>query len=203
MFTGIVTEVGLVAGVKTTGTGRRLVIEAPRTADRLSIGDSVAINGVCLTAVAVDDTTFAVEAVDETLERSTLGALDGGTPVDLERPVASEGGRFDGHVVQGHVDGVGTVEAIEVEGEAKRMRIAADDELAPYLVEKGSVTLDGVSLTITAVSALRARETWFEVVLIPHTLASTIFGDRSVGDRVNIEVDIFAKYVERLMEARA
>jgi riboflavin synthase alpha subunit len=203
MFTGIVTEVGNVIAVEPTETGRRLVIEAPVTVDRLSIGDSVAVDGVCLTAVEVGDRSFVVEAVGETLERTTLGGFAEGTPVDLERPVPSEGGRFDGHVVQGHADGVGVVEAITAEGEARRVRISAPTRLAQYFIEKGSVSLEGVSLTITAVSPTSAEHAWLEVVLIPHTLEVTVLGERSVGDEVNIEADIFAKYIERLLEAQA
>jgi riboflavin synthase len=203
MFTGIVTEVGNVIAVEPTETGRRLVIEAPVTVERLSIGDSVAVDGVCLTAVEVGDRSFVVEAVGETLERTTLGGFAEGTPVDLERPVPSEGGRFDGHVVQGHADGVGVVAAISAEGEARRVRISAPARLAQYFVEKGSVSLEGVSLTITAVSPTSAEHAWLEVVLIPHTLEVTVLGDRSVGDEVNIEADIFAKYIERLLEAQA
>jgi riboflavin synthase len=203
MFTGIVAEVGRVQRVERTETGSRLVIEGVRTVELLSVGDSVAVNGVCLTAVAVGEDTFEVDAVGETLERSNLGGIGVGVGVNLERPVASANGRFDGHMVQGHVDGVGTIESIDVEGQAKRIRVAAPPSLAPYLVEKGAVTIDGVSLTITAVSPPEADETWFEVVLIPHTLEVTILASWSTGDRVNIESDIFAKYVERLMGTRA
>ncbi len=202
MFTGIVTELGTVAEVEPTDTGRHLVIEAPETTKDLVLGDSVAVNGVCLTAVAVEGDRFAVDAVTETLERSNLGEVVVGGRIDLERPVSVAGGRFDGHVVQGHVDGVGAVESVLAEGEARRVRVSAPDRLGRYFVEKGSVTLDGVSLTITAVSAPGEQPTWFEVVLIPHTLAVTVLGERTVGDRVNIEADIFAKYIERLMEAR-
>lgn len=201
MFTGIVTEVGRIAEIEPADSGRRIMIEGSVTADGLSIGDSVAVNGVCLTAVAIDGDTFSVEAVAETLERSNLGALAAGVLVDLERPVASAG-RFDGSVVQGHVDGVGTIEEATPEGGSQRVRVRAPSRLAPYLVEKGSVTVDGVNLTITAVSPIADDHTWFEVVLIPHTLDVTVLGDRSAGDRVNLEADIFAKYVERLLEAR-
>lgn len=201
MFTGIVTEVGRIAEIEPADSGRRIMIEGSVTADGLSIGDSVAVNGVCLTAVAIDGDTFSVEAVTETLERSNLGALAAGVLVDLERPVALAG-RFDGSVVQGHVDGVGTIEESTPEGGSQRVRVRAPSRLAPYLVEKGSVTVDGVNLTITAVSPIADDHTWFEVVLIPHTLDVTVLGDRSVGDRVNLEADIFAKYVERLLEAR-
>jgi riboflavin synthase len=203
MFTGIVAEVGRVQRVERTETGSRLVIEGADTVERLSVGDSVAVNGVCLTAIGVGEDTFEVDAVGETLERSNLGGIGVGVGVNLERPVASANGRFDGHIVQGHVDGVGTIESIDVEGEAKRIRVAAPPSLARYLVEKGAVTIDGVSLTITAVSPPEADQTWFEVVLIPHTLEVTILARWSAGDRVNIESDIFAKYVERLMGTRA
>ena len=202
MFTGIITEIGGIVSVESTEGGRRLLVEAPRTSDGLRIGDSVAINGVCLTVVAIADDVFAVEAVTETINRTNLGGLDPGARVDLERPVASEGGRFDGHVVQGHVDGVGHVQSLTGEGEAVRARIVAPSALAPYLVEKGSVTVDGVSLTVTAVAGVGEDPAWFEVVLIPHTLEVTVLGDWTPETPVNIEADIFAKYVERLMESR-
>jgi riboflavin synthase len=202
MFTGIVSELGTVVAATPGGGGATFTIAAPQTSTGLAVGDSIAVNGVCLTAVAAGDEVFTVEAVAETLQRTNLGDLTETSVVDLERPVAAAGGRFDGHVVQGHVDGVGTIRAIESEGTSKRMRINAPASLARYLVEKGSVTVDGVSLTITAVSAIADEEPWFEIVLIPHTLDVTVFGVRTVGDGVNLEVDILAKYVERLMEAR-
>ena len=203
MFTGIVSELGTVATTNPTGGGATLTIAAPHTCVGLAVGDSIAVNGVCLTAVGIDDGRFTVEAVAETLQRTNLVALKGGSRVDLERPVEAAGGRFDGHIVQGHVDGVGVVQSIESEGTSQRIRISAPEALARYLVEKGSVTVDGVSLTITAVSAVADDEPWFEIVLIPHTLDVTVLGARGVGDRVNLEVDILSKYVERLMEARA
>jgi riboflavin synthase len=203
MFTGIVSELGTVAATDTTDGGAILTMHAPRTASGLSIGDSVAVNGVCLTTVAVDGEHFTVEAVGETLQRTNLGDLASGSPIDLERPVEAAGGRFDGHVVQGHVDGVGTVSGVVVEGAARRIRVSCPPALARYLVEKGSVTVDGVSLTVTAVSDVDDADPWFEVVLIPHTLDVTVLGSRAAGDRVNLETDILAKYVERLMEARA
>lgn len=202
MFTGIVTEMGTIGRISETDRGRRLAIEAPATTEDLAIGDSVAVDGVCLTVVAVDGSRFSVEAVAETLDRSTLGSARSGGRVDLERPVAVAGGRLDGHIVQGHVDAVGTVTALHPEGEARRVRIAVPERLGPYLAEKGSITVDGVSLTITAVSPFEADEAWFEIVLIPHTLAVTVLGNRGLGDRVNLEADVIAKYVERWMEAR-
>ncbi len=197
MFTGIVTELGRIAAVEPVAAGRRLVIEAKQTRDGLEIGDSVAVNGACLTATRLRPDGFAVEAVQETLDRTNLGSLERGDPVDLERPVPVTG-RLDGHIVQGHVDGAGTVEWVKPEGDARRMRVALPEGLTRYVVEKGSITVDGVSLTVTAADAAG-----FEVALIPHTLEVTVLGRRDPGDRVNVEVDVLAKYIERLLEARA
>ncbi|MFV9672058.1 MAG: riboflavin synthase [Acidimicrobiia bacterium] len=202
MFTGIVSELGTLDAVEATDGGAVFRVSAPVTCDGLTIGDSIAVNGVCLTAIAIDEDRFTVEAISETLQRTNLGDLASGSSVDLERPVEAAGGRFDGHVVQGHVDGVGTVQRINSEGSSKRFRVSSPPALARYLVEKGSVTIDGVSLTITAVSDVADIEPWFEFALIPHTLEVTVLGRRTVGDRVNLEADILAKYVERLMEAR-
>ncbi len=194
MFTGIVSQLGRVTSVIETPAGRRLVVEAK--VDGLEIGDSVAVNGACLTATEVRSDGFVVDAVQETLDRTNLGALAAGDLVDLERPVPVAG-RLDGHIVQGHVDGVGTVAWVRPEGDARRVRVVAPAGLLRYAVEKGSITVDGVSLTITAVD-----EDGFEVALIPHTLHATVLGHRGPGDRVNLEVDVLAKYVERLLEAR-
>lgn len=194
MFTGIVASMGTVQAVDETLTGRRLVVSEPGLLSDVEVGDSIAVNGVCLTAVTVGDGSVAVDVVRESLDRSNLGALAAGNRVDLERPMPAAG-RFDGHIVQGHVDGVGTVTGIDAEGEARRVRIELPEALAKYVVEKGSITVDGVSLTVTAVGA----EPWFEIVLIPHTLEVTVLGRRDVGDQVNLETDVLAKYVERLM----
>ncbi len=196
MFTGIVAELGRIAAVEPTPAGRRLVVEAKLTRDGLEIGDSVAVNGACLTATELRPDGFVVEAVQETLDRTNLGALTAGEAVDLERPVPVAG-RLDGHIVQGHVDGVGTVAWVRPEGDARRMRVLLPSGLARYVVEKGSITLDGVSLTVTA-----ADDDGFEVALIPHTLDVTVLGRRAGGDAVNLEVDVLAKYVERLLEDR-
>ncbi len=201
MFTGIVTEMGTVASISPTAAGRRVVLDAPATTQGMRLGDSIAVNGVCLTAVELGDHTVTLDIVGETLARSNLGKLAPGDVVDLERPMPGDG-RFDGHVVQGHVDGVGTISEITGEGTAKRLRIDVPDRLGRYLVEKGSVTVDGVSLTVTAV-APGGESQWFEVVLIPHTLEVTVLGRRNRGDAVNLEMDVIAKYVERLMEASA
>lgn len=197
MFTGIVEAMGKVVAVTDTPTGRRMQIGAAELLGDMRVGDSVAVNGVCLTAVEVAAGVLSVDVVRESLDRSNLGDLHVGSQVDLERPMPA-GGRFDGHIVQGHVDGVGSVESIVVEGEARRIRIGLTPDLARYVVEKGSVTVDGVSLTVTAVGA--EPSTWFEIVLIPHTLEVTVLGLRKVGDRVNLEMDVLAKYVERLMK---
>jgi riboflavin synthase len=196
MFTGIVSAIGRVAAIEPTDGGSRMRLEEPATASDLAVGDSVAVNGVCLTAVAVGDGAFDVEAVAETLHRSNLGGVAVGDPVNLERPVAATG-RLDGHIVQGHVDGVGGVRTITAEGDSQRVWVDLDPSLLRYVVVKGSVAVDGVSLTVTGVD-----DAGFEVALIPHTLAVTAWGARRAGDGVNVEVDILAKYVERLMEAR-
>ncbi len=200
MFTGIVTELGRVTAVTEADGGRRIVIAAPKAAAGMTIGDSIAVNGVCLTAVTVDHAgRVEVDVVAETLERSNLGDLAPGDTVDLERPMATDG-RFDGHFVQGHVDGVGRIEQLAEEGDARRLRVAIPSALARYVVEKGSITIDGASLTVTAVAPDGATP-WCEIVLIPHTLEVTVLGRKGVGDTVNIEVDVIAKYVERLMGA--
>lgn len=201
MFTGIVTELGTVVSSEPSAAGRRIRVSAPVSAEGLVIGDSISVNGVCLTAVEVSAGGFAVDVVAESLARSNLGALAAGSRVDLERPMAADG-RFDGHIVQGHVDGTGSVISIEPEGDARRVRVSLPTPLARFVVEKGSITVDGVSLTVTAVSGVAAETHWFEIVLIPHTLEVTVLGRRSPGDEVNLEIDVIAKYLERLMEAR-
>lgn len=201
MFTGIITEIGAVESIDGADGVVVLTVRAPETASDISLGDSVAINGVCLTVIAHDASSFSVEVVGETIDRSNLGDLVDGTGVNLERPLPGNG-RFDGHIVQGHVDGTGHVADIEAEGHASRVRTVVGRDLAGYIVEKGSITVDGVSLTVTAVSAATDPEHWFEVVLIPHTLAVTVLGERRIADTVNLETDILAKYIERMMEMR-
>jgi riboflavin synthase len=196
MFTGIVTEVGRVIAIDPTEGLTRLRIDGGATTSELSVGDSVAISGVCLTAVAVSPPSFEVEAMAETLRRTGLGSLRAGDAVNLERPLAASG-RLDGHIVQGHVDGIGIVRSVAAEGEAKRVWVDLDGDLARYVATKGSIAMDGVSLTVTAVDA-----SGFEVALIPHTLLVTTLGALAPGDAVNVEVDVVAKYVERMLEAR-
>jgi riboflavin synthase len=201
MFTGIIAELGAVEATEPVNGGARLVIGASNTLAGLTIGDSVAVNGVCLTVVSRTAEDFTVQVVDESLSRSSLGSLAPGSPVNLERPLAADG-RFDGHIVQGHVDGVGEITSIKDEGDASRVRITIPKDIDRYIVEKGSITVDGTSLTVTAVSDVGAQDPWFEIVLIPHTLAVTVFGSAAVGTLVNLEVDVIAKYVERMIGER-
>ncbi|MEN8239083.1 MAG: riboflavin synthase [Actinomycetota bacterium] len=200
MFTGIIAELGQVAATEPVNGGVQLLISADRTLEGLQIGDSVAVNGVCLTVVSQATEGFVVQVVDESLARSALGSLGEASPVNLERPLAADG-RFDGHIVQGHVDGVGIVTSVVDEGDASRMRISMPRDLERYVVEKGSITVDGTSLTVTAVNDRDSDTAWFEIVLIPHTLAVTVFGTTTVGSQVNLEVDVIAKYVERMLGA--
>jgi riboflavin synthase len=195
MFTGLIADLGRVEGIEQDGAGATLTI-ATGLAGELHEGDSVAVNGVCLTATAVEPSRFRAEAMAETLRRSSLGGLGPGSPVNIELPLRA-GDRLGGHVVQGHVDGTGTVQATRAEGFSRVLEVAAPAELARYLVEKGSVALDGVSLTV---SALTPRG--FAVSLIPETLERTNLGGLGPGDTVNIEVDVLAKHVERLLEVR-
>jgi riboflavin synthase len=196
MFTGLIAEVGSVTALERNGAGATLEI-GTRLARELGIGDSVAVNGVCLTVTEVGDESFRAEAMTETLVRSSLGALEVGAKVNLELPLRA-GERLGGHIVQGHVDGTGKVSAIREEGIARVLEIQTDPHLERYMVEKGSVALDGVSLTVSALS-----EHGFAVSLIPETLKRTNLGGIGEGDELNVEVDILAKQVERLLEARA
>jgi riboflavin synthase len=198
MFTGIISELGTVRSIEDREGVTSIAVDAPLSVPGLSIGDSVSVNGVCLTTVSIDGDAFLVEAVPETLERTSLGVLAPGSPVNLERPMSATG-RYDGHIVQGHVDGVGTITSVSDEGGSARIRVSMPGDVARYVVEKGSICVDGTSLTVTAVGATGTTESWFEFVLIPHTLEVTVFGTKQVGDPVNIEVDVIAKYVERLM----
>ena len=199
MFTGIIAEQGHVLSVARDGDSSATVrLYAPATTEGLALGGSIAVNGVCLTATEIDGKEFAVDVMGETLLRSTIGELAAGDPVNLERCVPA-GGRLDGHVVQGHVDGVGVLLEREVLGNWERLRFGVPANLARYIAEKGSIAIDGVSLTVTAVSAAAEPEPWFEVGLIPTTLAETGLGAKRVGGRVNLEVDVLAKYTERLL----
>jgi riboflavin synthase len=196
MFTGIVEERGRIASVEPLGDAIRMTISAQGVLDGTRHGDSIAVNGVCLTVVAFDANSFSADVMQETLDRSSLSAATAQAQVNLERAARLDS-RIGGHLVQGHVDGTGTVMAIEPSEHWTLMRFSLPDGLGRYVVEKGSITVDGVSLTVVDA----ARDS-FSVSLIPTTLQETTLGDRRVGDRVNLEVDAIAKYVERLMEWR-
>jgi riboflavin synthase len=193
VFTGIVREVGVVVQAAEAGGGRSLSVRSPDTATVTRIGDSVAIDGCCLTATAVDGETITFHAVPETLSRTTLGALEEMDAVNVE-PALRAGDPLGGHYVQGHVDAVGRVQSVEAEGEGLRVFVEAPGDVLRYCVEKGSVTLDGVSLTVAELS-----EDAFAVALVPHTLEATTLSDLRPGQAINIEVDVLAKYVERLL----
>jgi riboflavin synthase len=196
VFTGIVRELGTVEAVDGGEEGVRLRVRAPGTAEAARVGDSVSVNGVCLTATEIDDGVLSFDAVLETISRSTLGRLRPRLAVNVE-PALRAGEPLGGHIVQGHVDGVGRVRAVAPEGEGVRLEIDAAPELLRYCVEKGSITVEGVSLTVAGL-----RDDGFAVALIPHTLEVTTLGSLEGGDDVNLEVDVLAKYVERLLVDR-
>lgn len=194
MFTGIVEEIGRVRAVRDLGDAIVLDIACRRVVADAAPGDSIAVAGVCLTVTGPRADGFTADVMRESLDRTGLGALAPGDPVNLERAVAA-GGRLGGHIMQGHVDGVGEVLARTPAEHWEVVRISLPGRLARYVVEKGSIAVDGVSLTVSAVG-----EGWFEVSLIPTTLAETTLGDRPAGATVNLEVDVLAKYVERLLD---
>jgi riboflavin synthase len=195
VFTGLVQDLGRVAASESSDDGLRITIDTA-LASELKPGDSVAVNGVCLTAVAVDGRSFAADVMNETVARSSLSAARPGSSVNLELPVRA-GDRLGGHMVQGHVDGLGTVLDIQDDGFARRVKVGIPAELSRYVVEKGSITVDGISLTIAGLD-----ERSFTVSLIPETLERTNLGHAEPGRHVNLEVDVLAKYVERLMETK-
>jgi riboflavin synthase len=193
MFTGLVQDLGSVRAIENEAAGSRLEVQTS-LAPEISEGDSVAVNGVCLTAVSVGDGAFRADVMAETLRRSSLGPLGEGDPVNLELPLRPED-RLGGHFVQGHVDGTGTVEDVTVEGFANVVRIACGPEILRYIVEKGSIAVDGVSLTVAGTD-----DEGFTVSLIPETLDRTTLGTAAPGRVVNLEVDVLAKYVEKLTQ---
>lgn len=195
MFTGLIESVAKVVSVEEGNRSRRLTIRDERVTADVAVGDSIAVDGVCLTVVEVFGDRLTVDVGAETLRRTTLGGLAAGAQVDIERAVRADQ-RLGGHLVQGHVDGIGTIVKIEPEGDTRWMEVAVPPRLQRYLAEKGSVAVDGVSLTVAHLAADR-----FSVSLIPHTLAATTLGEKGAGDSVNIEVDILAKYVERSVSA--
>lgn len=196
MFTGIVQEIGTVRHLAPTASGSRIEVACERVMERLAIDDSVSVAGVCLTVVARDDHAFTSDVVPETLSRTTLGRLARGSHVNLERAATLETA-LGGHLVQGHVDGTTALVARTREGEGVRLRFSMPKGLRKYMVEKGSVTLDGVSLTLAAVA-----QRSFDIAIVPHTARKTTIGALREGDTVNIEVDIIGKYVERLLDKR-
>jgi riboflavin synthase len=192
VFTGLVAGLGRVARVERSDDGVRLTVESP-LAGELALGDSVAVNGVCLTAVAVDGDSFAAEVMNESLARSSLRDAEPGAGVNLELPLRASD-RLGGHIMQGHVDGVGTVAEVVPDGFARRVTIDAPEDVLRYVVEKGSIAVDGVSLTVAGID-----DRSFTVSLIPETLERTNLGAAEPGTRVNLEVDVLANYVEKLV----
>jgi riboflavin synthase len=200
VFTGIVEELGQVVGLERAAEPARLTIAGPQVTADARRGDSIAINGVCLTVTAINGGQFSADVMGETLSRSSLGALAPGAPVNLERSMRPDG-RMGGHIVQGHVDGTGVIAARAAAGGWDVVRVSVPGELSRYVVEKGSVAIDGVSLTVSALSP-PGDGAWLEVSLIPETLQRTTLGTKQPGDVVNLEVDMIAKYVERLLAGR-
>jgi riboflavin synthase len=194
MFTGIVKELGQVDAVESSADGARLRVRAG-VASELDEGDSVAVNGACLTATSIDGDAFEADVMHQTLELTTLGALEAGSQVNLELPLRASD-RLGGHVVQGHVDGTATVADVNDDGFAKRVRLDLPEELMPYVVERGSIAIEGVSLTVAALTGAS-----LEVSLIPETLERTTLGALGQGQRVNVECDVLARYVRRQLEA--
>ena len=192
MFTGLIQGLGRIGSIDRSDEGARVTIETPMVAE-LRAGDSIAVNGVCLSAAALENGSFAADAMNETLSRTSLGDLAPGTEVNLELPLRA-GDRLGGHVVQGHVDGVGRVASVAEDGFARRVRVEAPADVMRYVIEKGSIAVDGVSLTVAGLD-----DRSFTVSLIPDTVERTNLGRAAVGDRVNLEVDVLAKYVEKLI----
>lgn len=193
MFTGIIEEIGTVRRIERGAAGARLTINAKTVLEGTKLGDSIATNGVCLTVVSLTADSFSADVMAESLRRSSLGALQTGSPVNLERAMPLNG-RFGGHIVSGHIDGTGTVASQKREDNAVWVTVRAPTSLLRYIVEKGSIAIDGVSLTVAAVD-----ETGFSVSIIPHTGAQTILLDKKPGETVNLECDVIGKYVEKLL----
>lgn len=191
MFTGIIEEVGKIKAVKRGAASAQLVVQAKTVLEDTKIGASIALNGVCLTVTRMDGSQFCADVMNETLQRSNLGSLKVNDPINLERAMAASG-RFDGHMVSGHIDGTGQIAKIIKDDIAYRYTIRADASLLKYIVTKGSIAIDGISLTVTNVTA-----TTFEVSIIPHTLKMTSLHQKPVGFKVNLETDIVGKYVEK------
>ena len=196
MFTGIVEELGALTQLIKGSKEQRITISCSKILEDIHIGDSIAVNGVCLTVVAYDGKSFQADVMNETFMRSSLGALRHGSPVNLERAMAADG-RFGGHIVSGHIDGTGVIKSIRQDGNAIWFEIAASREITDGIVEKGSIAIDGISLTVAAVDNLS-----FKVSIIPHTLKETVLGVKKVGDTVNLETDVIGKYVKKLLDSQ-
>ena len=194
MFTGIIEEVGKVSRIQRSGSSSFIEIQAKKVLEDVHLGDSIAVNGVCLTVTDFGGGVFRADVMNETLSRSSLGSLASGSLVNLERAMAA-GGRFGGHIVSGHIDGTGTITDIRNDGIAVWYTVSAAPQLLRYIVEKGSIAIDGISLTVASVT-----ESSFSVSIIPHTASQTILSAKKVGDTVNLENDIIGKYVEKLMK---
>ncbi|NJI59516.1 MULTISPECIES: riboflavin synthase [Microbacterium] len=202
MFTGIIEEMGEITAIAPAGDGWRLTVRAPRAAADAVHGESIAVSGVCLTVVGSTADTFDTDVMKQTLDVAAIGSATVGTRVNIEKAMPV-GARLGGHIVQGHVDGVGDVLEVRPGAQWSVLRISLPTDLAPLVVDKGSISVDGTSLTVSAVSEPADPSPWFEVSLIPETLAATTLGSRAVGDRVNLETDILARHVERLLAFRA
>lgn len=194
MFTGIVEEVGSIAGVERGAKSAKLKINAKTVLEGTKLGDSIAVNGVCLTVTSMANGTFTADVMAETLRRSSLGALSTGSMVNLERAMAADG-RFGGHIVSGHIDATGTVKSLVREDNAVWVTIVAESSVLRYIVEKGSIAIDGISLTVAYVD-----DSCFKVSIIPHTAKETTLLQKKPGDIVNLECDVIAKYIEKLMK---
>lgn len=193
MFTGIVEEIGVISGIKQGKNSEILTIKAKKVLEDTKIGDSIAVNGICLTVTALSSDSFTADVMHETINRSSLSKLKYGSKVNLERAMPVNG-RFGGHIVSGHVDGIGTIINIKPDDNAIWYKIQANQQILKYIVEKGSITIDGISLTVAKVS-----ETDFSISAIPHTVEQTILKEKRQGDIVNLETDILAKYIEKLL----
>ena len=193
MFTGLIEEVGTVCEVHKSGSQSFIRIAAKKVLEGTKVGDSIAVNGVCLTVTEHDGSVFSADVMNETLMRSSLGSLKAGSKADLERAMPADG-RFGGHIVSGHIDGTGVISAIQKDGIAVRYTVSAESRLLRYIAEKGSVAIDGISLTVASVN-----DSSFSVSVIPHTAENTVLPLRKVGDTVNIETDVIAKYIEKLL----
>ena len=207
MFTGIVEETGTIKSIQRSGDYARITVNCSTVLGKgnsdpfdrpTALGDSIAVNGICLTVTDMTENTFSADVMHETMNRTALGKLSTGSIVNLERAMSASG-RFGGHIVSGHIDGTGTVESRQRDGNAVWFKIRIPSSMRPYIVEKGSITIDGISLTVAEVSS-SLDNAWFKVSIIPHTLTVTALGQRNPGDPVNLETDIIGKYVESMLK---